>query len=160
MRGQIEELREALADFLNDDFESDRFKRMLYTFSLKIAGTVKQFDESLRRDLQGVVEGDQINSTVLRGSTITHTVVMTLAFSRRLARVHPYTTASIYPSISPSLQARLAVIKKVENLMGVDVESSDGPVKKWDTDELDHHLGEVIVYKVRMIQFLCSVHFE
>ena len=64
MRGNIEELREALADFLNDDdFESDRFKRMLYTFALKFAGVVKQFDSGLRRDIRGV-EKNQIKPTV------------------------------------------------------------------------------------------------
>ena len=44
-----------MADFLkDDDFESDRFKRLLYTFALKFAGVVKQFDSSLRRDIRGI----------------------------------------------------------------------------------------------------------
>ena len=65
LRGNIEELREALADFLNDDdFESDRFKRMLYTFSLKFAGVLTQFDSGLRRDIRGV-EKSQIKASVI-----------------------------------------------------------------------------------------------
>ena len=55
LRVHIEELREALADFLHDDdFESDRFKRMLYTFSLKFAGDAKQFESGLNKDIRGI----------------------------------------------------------------------------------------------------------
>ena len=47
-----------MADFLkDDDFESDRFKRLLYTFALKFAGVVKQLDSGLRRDIRGIDKG-------------------------------------------------------------------------------------------------------
>ena len=53
-----------MADFLNDDdFESDRFKRMLYTFSLKFAGNVKQFDSGLKKDIRAV-EKSQVAPSV------------------------------------------------------------------------------------------------
>ena len=47
-----------------------------------------------------------------------------------------------------TIKARRAVCKQVENLMGFDVDKSDGMLSQRDGDEADQHIGELIVYKV------------